>query len=409
MSQRFSGQNSDPHEAGHQLRVSNVVTGHFIRQANRLAVTLETIDISTDAIVWRGSFEVFTEDKLKLRSEVTNILQKGLLPALGVTKAELSVTKPKSQEAYELYLRSQDRNYWETAHNKEAIALLEKSVALDPGYAPAWLALGQHYSTEKDFASGGEEMYEKTVAALQHSHQLDPDLLAASTLLIQTRLFYEDLSLSFPKIQELAQKRPQRAEVHKLFSEALRAAGALDQAARECEITRQLDPDLPNSCFVLYIHMGDLTKARQELAHSSGEFASMMLGQVLLREGKIEEALPKLKFPSGMQYELIRDCVVDAATTKCDATARESELSFRTVPFTDAWYFGAAMLSFAGKKDASIRLLRAATEHSFCVYPSVDNDSLFDRIRQSEEFKAARQAGIECQKKFAPYGRIQIQ
>jgi len=155
--------------------------------------------------------------------------------------------------------------------------------------------------------------------------------------------------------------------------------------------------------------MGDLARARQELARSSGEFASMMMGQVLLREGRVEEALPKLKFPSGMQYELIRDCVPDAATTKCAATARESEASFRTIPFTDAWYFGAAMLSFIGKKDASIRLLKAATEHSFCVYPSVDYDPLFDRIRQSEEFKATRQAGVECQRRFAPYTRIQIQ
>ncbi len=346
---------------------------------------------------------------LKLRSEVTNILQRGLLPALGVSSVALSVTKPKSAEAYELYLHSQDRVYWKTANNKEAIALLEKSVALDPGYAPSWLALGQHYEFEKDFARGGEEMYNKTVSALQRAHQLDPELLGASTLLIQTRLFYEDLALSFPQIQELAQKRPRRAEVHRLFSEALRAAGALDQAARECEITHQLDPELPSSCFVLYIHMNDLAKARQDLAGYSGEFPSMMMGHVLLREGRVEEALPKLKFPVGMSYELIRDGVPDADTSKCAVTARESEASFRSIPFTDAWYFGAALLSFVGKKDASIRLLRSATEHSFCIYPSVDYDPLFDRIRQSDEFKGARQAGVECQRKFAPYTRIQIQ
>src|SRR4030095_3528457 len=135
--------------------------------------------------------------------------------------------------------------------------LLEKSVALDPDYAPAWLALGQHYSKEKAFVRGGEEMYKKTFAALLRAHQLDPDLLGASTLLIQTRLFYEDLALSFRQIQELAQKRPRSAEVHRLFSEALRAAGGLDQAAQECEVMHQLDPDLPSSCFVLYIHMND--------------------------------------------------------------------------------------------------------------------------------------------------------
>jgi TolB-like protein len=409
MSQRFTGQRSDLHEAGHELGVSVVVTGHFVRQEDRLNITLETIDISKDEIVWRGSFEIPAGDMLSLRSELDNTLRKGLLPKLGLSRVTLSSTKPNSQEAYELYLRSQDRQYWQIAHNKEGIALLEKSIAIDPGYAPAWLALGQHYSREKDYAGGGEEMYRKTVAALQRAHELDSDLLGASTLLIQTRLFYEDLALSFPQIQELAQKRPRQAEVHDLFYKALRAAGALNEAARECEVARQLDPEFPTSCYVLYIHMGDMVKARQDLAHSSGEFASMMMGQVLLREGKVEEAIPQLKFSSSFQDELIRNCVPDASTPKCVASAQDTETSFRAIPFTDAWYFGAALLSFVGKKDAAIRLLQAATEHSFCIYPSVDYDPLFDKIRQSDEFKAVRLQGIECQKKFAPYAKIQIQ
>ena len=207
----------------------------------------------------------------------------------------------------------------------------------------------------------------------------------------------------------MAQKRPRRAEVHDLFYKALRAAGAFNEAARECEVARQLDPEFPTTCYVLYIHMGDMVKARQDLAHSSGEFASMMMGHVLLREGKVEEAIPKLKFSSSLQDELIRNCVPDASTPKCVASARDTEISFRAIPFTDAWYFGAALLAFVGKKDAAIRLLQAAIEHSFCIYPSVDYDPLFDKIRQSDEFKAVRQQGIECQKRFAPYAKMQIQ
>ena len=125
-----------------------------------------------------------------------------------------------------MYLRSQNGPYWTVARNKEAIAMLEKSVALDPGYAPAWLALGLHYSTEADFGKGSEEMYNKTVAALQRAHELDSDLLAASTMLIERRAFYEDLASSFTQIQELARKRPGTPWIHEIFSEVLRAAGA---------------------------------------------------------------------------------------------------------------------------------------------------------------------------------------
>ena len=411
MSQRFTGQNFDPHQAGQQLKVTDVVTGHFLRRADRVGVTLEAMDVAKDEITWRGSVDVDSKDMLVLRKEMTTLLQKGLLPSLGVSNVELSVTKPKNQEAYELYLRSQDSVYWSMARNKDAIALLERSVMLDPGYAPAWLALGLHYSDEADFGSGGEEMHKKTVAAYERSHQLDPALLLPSTELIEREAFYGDLSASFARVQEVARRWPRRAEVHLAFSGALRAAGALEEAARECETTHQLDPELPTGpCYVLYIHMGDLAKARQEIERSPGEFSTMMLGQILVREGRVEEAMPRLKMiPGGKNFELIRDCWPDSSTLKCAETAKESEASFRGITFTDAWYFGAAMQAFVGKKDAAVRLLRAASEHSLCVYPSVDRDPLFDKIRDSAEFKAVRQTGIECQKKFVPYARIQIQ
>jgi serine/threonine protein kinase/tetratricopeptide (TPR) repeat protein len=410
MSQRFAGQNSDPHQAGQQLRVSDVVTGHFARQGDRLGVTLEATDIAKDEVVWRGSVETPLNDMLGLRQQVTNALQKGLLPALGVSKVELSVTKPKSQEAYELYLRSQDGAYWSAARNKEGIALLEKSIAVDSGYAPAWAALGQHYHTEADYGIGGEEMFNKAITALERAHQLDPELLSASTSLIELRMFYGDLVVSFAQIQELAQGRPRSAEVHSLFAEALRVAGALEQAARECEITHQLDPDFPTDCFVLYIHMGDLAKARQEIDRTAGDFSSFMLGHVLLREGRINEALPRLKIvPGGSNYDLIHNCRTDSSTSRCGDVAKRSEAEFRSIPNADAWYFGAALFAFVGKKDAAIRFLRADSEHNFCVYPAVDREVLFDRIRPSAEFKAARKEGIDCQRKFAPYARIQIQ
>src|SRR5262249_23119399 len=149
---------------------------------------------------------------------------------------------------------------------KRAIAALEKSKSLDPGYAPAWVALGENYYAEADAGAGGRAMYDKALAAFEKAHELDPGLLSASTWRIGTRLYNGDLEAGFAEIQELARQRPNNAEVHSLMAQALRAAGALEEAARECEITHRLDPDLVSDCYVLYIHMGDLVKARQEIA-----------------------------------------------------------------------------------------------------------------------------------------------
>ena len=108
-------------------------------------------------------------------------------------------------------------------------------------------------------------------------------------------------------------------------------------------MTHRLDPDLDTDCYVLYVQAGDLAKARQEINRSPSDFSSFMLGQVLLREGKVEEALPRLQpIPAGKVYELLRDCRPTPSTPACAATVKQSEESFQLIPDGNAWYFGAA-------------------------------------------------------------------
>jgi serine/threonine protein kinase/cytochrome c-type biogenesis protein CcmH/NrfG len=407
MSQRFAGDDADPHEAGLQLRVAQVVTGHFLSHEDRLRVTLEAMDVAKQEVIWRTSLDVPATDVLKLHEDITTTLEKQLLPALGISGAELSATKPKSQQAYDLYLRSQDPAY-NLEHNQDAIALLEESVALDPGYAPAWLALASRYYDQADMIGGGDPMLKKCIAAIARARQLDPNLLGASTWLIGLGSRNKgDLVSSFTQLQELARKRPRRAELHLLLSQLLRSTGSPERAAEECEITHGLDPDLYTDCAVPYIYLANLPKARTEIERSPSEFTSFLLGHVLLREGKVDEALPKLKIlPAGSNYEVVRNCWPNSSTPECARIIAQSEAEFMHLPDPDAWYFGAALFAWLGQEDAAVRLLTADDKRNFCVYPAVDNDHMFDKIRQSPAFQAARQAGITCQQRFAPYSQI---
>ncbi len=132
------------------------------------------------------------------------------------------------------------------------------------------------------------------------------------------------------------------------------------------------------------------------------EFGSFMLGHVLLREGRIDEALPQLQpVPAGDSYALARECRPDEA-------AKRSEASFLAIPDADAWYSGASMLAWAGKEQPALRLLDTAAKHNFCTYPSLDRDTMFDSIRNAPAFREARQTAIACRDKFAPYTKIRI-
>ena len=409
MSQRFAGDDADPHEAARQLGVAHIVTGHFLSHDDRLRVTLEAMDVAKQEVIWRTSLDVPATDVLKLHEDITATLEKGLLPSLGVPAGELSATKPKNQQAYDLYLRSQDPAY-DIEHNKQAITLLEKSVALDPGYAPAWVALGSHYYIEADMLNGGATALQKCIAALERARQLDPNLLSAATWPIGLGSRVNGgLESSFAQLQELARKRPRRAELHLLHAQLLRTIGALNRAAEECEISHRLDPDLVADCAVPYIYLNDLSKAHIELDRAPGEFSSFLLGHVLLREGNVEEALPKLKIlPAGSNFEVVRNCWPNSATPACDRIIAQSLSEFVQLPDPDAWYFGAALFAWLDKKDAALRLLDADARRNFCVYPAVDNDHMFDKIRSTPEFQVARKDAIACQQRFAPLANLKF-
>src|ERR1700730_6493557 len=103
-----------------------------------------------------------------MREQITTRVRQGLVPALGVTSSGESGTRPKNEEAYDLYLRSISVPH-DPEPNKEAIAILERAVGLDPTYAPAWDSLGQRYSIDAAYANGGEAMHRRSDAAFERA------------------------------------------------------------------------------------------------------------------------------------------------------------------------------------------------------------------------------------------------
>jgi len=166
---------------------------------------------------------------------------------------------------------------------------------------------------------------------------------------------------------------------------------------------------LAADCAVPYIYLNDLAQARLELDRAPGEFSSFLLGHVLLREGKIEQALPKLKIiPAGSNYDVVRTCWPDSSTPACHRIIAQSVSEFVQLPDPDAWYFGAALFAWLDKKEAAVRLLDADAKRNFCVYPAVDNDHMFDKIRNTPEFQAARQTAMACRERYAHYANLKF-
>lgn len=46
---------TDPQAAGRELSVSDVFSGHFLREGDRLQVTLEVVDTESNRVLWRDT------------------------------------------------------------------------------------------------------------------------------------------------------------------------------------------------------------------------------------------------------------------------------------------------------------------------------------------------------------------
>jgi TolB-like protein len=174
---RYAGPDVDLQKAAHEMRVANVITGHFVVTGKDVEITLEAVDTANNRVLWRDSLRGTARDLTGIQQQIAARVNHGLIAALGVNaSSSTSSNRSHNAEAYELYLRalSEDdstnlQNSSFSSANKNAIRLLQRSVALDPGYSSAWAALGHVYYYEIGFGGGGEAAKLHAKAALQRA------------------------------------------------------------------------------------------------------------------------------------------------------------------------------------------------------------------------------------------------
>ena len=254
----------DPQKVGLELHVGTVLTGHFVKQANRLLVTLEAIETGTDRLVWQTNLTGSTQDLIAVQQQLAKQVRQGLLPVMGAAGGFLETsTRPSNQAAYDLYLRSVAASH-DPGPNREAIKALESAVEIDPNYAPAWAEVGQRYYYDATYSNGGEQMFQHSNAALERALALDPNLIAAASQLIVNRVDRGELGKAYEEATALVKRRPESAQAHFTLGYVQRYAGMLEESARQCDTALTLAPGNYQfrSCAWAFMELGQFDRAR---------------------------------------------------------------------------------------------------------------------------------------------------
>jgi TolB-like protein/predicted Ser/Thr protein kinase len=408
--QKYAKGEPDPQQAGRELRVAEVVTGHYRREGDRLEVTMEAIDVEENRLLWRDSVSAASNDLIGLREQIQTRLRQGLMPRLGADPGgPRQSTSPRNPEAYDLYLRSAAVSH-DPEPNRQAIGMLERSVGLDPAFAPAWHLLGLRYYYESEYGRGGTASYEQSRSAYQRSIALDPNQTDTIAHLAIMRTEAGDLEGAYDDATRLVRQRPDSPEAHHTLGYVLRYAGLLDEAARQCDTAISLDPKNYQwrSCSMAFTLLGRYDRAKQFIALDAGsQWAATMTFGCLLRQGQPDEALRTIGAQPlmtgsvlGNQRSLVTLFLRRAPAEEIAAAAQTVAASISAVHDSEPHYWVGSLLSYCGQRQAALRQLRTAVEGGWAAHQAMDADPLYAGVRSDPEFAAIRALAIERQKKF---------
>jgi len=245
---RFKATNKSLGEIGKELKSGTVLEGSVRKAADRLRVTAQLIDATTEEHLWVQNYDRELEDVFTIQTEVAENVADALKTQLLVEEKEKVAKKPTGDiNAYTFYLKG--RYYW-NERNKEsvekAIKYFEEALKRDPKFAVAYSGIADSYIVLVDHGHlPPSEGYAKARDAAKKALELDDSLAEAHTSLANILSVEWAWRQAEEEFAKALQANPNYATAHHWYSIHLASLGRLDEAFRELEVAKELDPLSP--------------------------------------------------------------------------------------------------------------------------------------------------------------------
>ena len=236
------------------LRVRNILDGSLRRATNRLRVTVDLIDATTDRYIGTSSYDLDLTrdltDAFAVEEEIARHVADSLVSAVGVRPSVGRVVRTEHPGAYAAFLAGRALMYRRTQDAiRSAQEQFHQAIGQDSTYAPAYAGLASVYFLRVFYDYPGIDFYEaygRAWAMADRAIAIQSDLAEgfAARGYVMTRSWApaEFISADFRRALEL---RPNSPDVHQWYAQFLsregRYAEMLDQVSRAVD----LDPLAP--------------------------------------------------------------------------------------------------------------------------------------------------------------------
>ncbi len=237
-------------QIGRELGVQYVLEGSVRRDADKVRISAQLIQVKDQTHLWAEQYDRGLTSLLALQGEIAQEIADEIHLTLGGDHKRIAAdpkpaASPSSYEAYDLYLKG--RYFWNkrTVQGfQQAIEYFQQAITKDPNYARAFAGLADSYALVSSyrFAPQKEFMPKARTAALR-ALQIDDSLAEAHTsLALITENYDWDWQTAEKEYRRAIQLDPNYATAHHWYAEYLSFQGRFDEAFRESERARQLDP-----------------------------------------------------------------------------------------------------------------------------------------------------------------------
>jgi serine/threonine protein kinase/Tfp pilus assembly protein PilF len=243
---RYKKTNLSLPEIGQELDVDAVVEGSVQRSGNRVRISAQLIQTSTDRHLWAETYERDLKDVLSLRDEVASaIARKIQIEITPQEKARLSRTQSVVPEAYVAYLKGKHlADRMDPDSLSKAMEFFEQAVQKDPNYAAAWAALAH-----ADFLSSFKSELppsDRFVPAMNRAMELD-NSLAEAHMVFADVTFHDQWKWTegLAEFRYATELDPGSIDAQQHYALCLWQLGRFDAAVQEMQQALQIDPLSP--------------------------------------------------------------------------------------------------------------------------------------------------------------------
>ncbi len=238
----FRGSTRRAREIGEMLRADYLLEGSVRREADRVRITAQLVETSSESHLWTDVYERNLTDCLTVQAEVAARIAQSLAVEL---LPEQPVQPSTDAAAYQTYLKG--RYYWNLPGDQgfpQAIVYFRQASEADPSFAAAHADLARTYTGQAEYYNMvPREALETARPIAERSLQLDPHLSHAHLAVANIRAMLDwDWDAAEAGFRQAIALNPSSDGAYRWYGLLLAGLGKSSEAVREAQLARELDP-----------------------------------------------------------------------------------------------------------------------------------------------------------------------